>query len=116
MTDKQMDLIRKQLPARSQVPWKEWTEEQKKINRELSCIDMINSILAYNWFGEDAEWVMQYEEKAYKNYLAEYVELFGRDKVVELIQAQIDSIDNIKRRVYTDNEGVSYNSIIWIDD
>lgn len=116
MTDKQMDLIRKQLPARSQVPWKEWSEEQKKIDKELSCIDMINSILAYHWFGEDAEWVMQHEEKAYKNYLAEYVDLFGRDRVVKLIQEQIDSIDSIKRNVHTDSEGLSYNSIIWIDE
>ena len=113
MTDRQMDLIRKQLPARSQVPWKDWTEEQKQLEKELSCIDMINSILAYDWFGEDAESVMAHEEKAYKNYLAEYVELFGRNKVVELIQEQINSISTIQRNVHTDSEGVTYNSIVW---
>lgn len=82
-------------------------------DRELWCIDMINSILAYNWFGQTAEGIMQMEERGYKNYLAEYVELFGRDKVVTLIQAQMDSIDSIKRNVYTDDEGLSYNSVVW---
>ena len=116
MTDKQMDLIRKQLPARSRVPWKEWTDEQKRIDKELSCIEMINSILAYNWFGESAEQIMNDEENKRYNYLAEYVYLFGRDKVVELIQAQMDSIDVIRRNVHMDSEGIFYNAIIWIDD
>ena len=116
MTDKQMDLIRKQLPARSRVPWKEWTDEQKQIDKELSCIEMINSILAYNWLGESAEQIMSDEENKRHNYLAEYVYLFGRDRVVELIQAQMDSIDVIRHNVHIDSEGVCYNAIIWIDD
>lgn len=90
-------------------PPKEYELRQK----ELNCINMINSILAYDWFGQDAEWIMQHEEKAYKNYLAEFVALFGRKKVVELIQGQINSIKEIKRNVHTDSEGLSYNSIVW---
>lgn len=83
-------------------------------DRELSCIDMINSILCYNCAGyKDAEQVMRYEETSYHNYLADYVELFGRDKVVALIQDQINSIDNINHSVYTDSEGLTYNSINW---
>ena len=88
-------------------------KEYELRQQELSCINMINSILAYGWFGQDAEWVMQHEEKAYKNYLAEYVALFGRKKVVELIQGQINSIKSIMRNVHTDSEGLSYNSIVW---
>ena len=88
-------------------------KEYELRDRELSCISMINSILAYNWFGEDAESVMQYDEKAYKNYLAEYVALFGRKHVVKLIQEQMDSIETIRRNVHTDGEGLSYNSIVW---
>lgn len=113
MTDNEMKIIKKQLPFRTQIPWSKWTEEQKRLDRELSCIDMINSILTYNWSGEDAEWIMQHEEKAYHNYLAGYVEMFGRKKVVELIQGQINSIKEIKRNVHTDSEGLSYNSIVW---
>lgn len=88
-------------------------KEYELREKELSCISMISSILAYNWFGEDAEQVMQMEERGYKNYLAEYVALFSRKRVVELIQEQINSIKNIKRNVHTDGEGVTYNSIIW---
>lgn len=116
MTDRQIELIRKQLPARTQVPWREWTEEQKQIDRELDCVSMINSILAYGGFGFDAETVMQREENRYHNYLAEYVKLFGRDKVVELIQGQINSIKHINSNVHTDSEGCTYNSIVWVDE
>ena len=89
-------------------------KEYELRDRELWCISMINSILCYNCAGcKDAEQVMQYEEASHYNYLAEYVELFGRDKVVLLIQDQIDSIDSVNISVYTDNEWLTYNSINW---
>jgi hypothetical protein len=87
-------------------------EEYRLLDRELSCISMIDSILCYNCRGwQDAERVLAYEESSYHNYLADYVELFGRDKVIELIQGQIDSIESVTVGVYTDNEGLTYNSI-----
>lgn len=83
-------------------------------DQELSCINMINSILCYDCAGyQDAEQVMKYEETSRYNYLADYVELLGRDKVVTLIQGQIDSIDSIDKLVYVDSEGCRYNSIKW---
>ena len=89
-------------------------KEYELRDRELWCIDMINSILCYNCAGyQDAEQVMRYEETSYHNYLADYVELFGRDKVVALIQEQINSIESINHCVHTDNEGCTYNSINW---
>lgn len=82
--------------------------------RELNCIDMINSILCYDCRGyKNAEKVMEYEERSYHNYLEDYVKLFGRDKVITLIQKQIDSISSVNCDVYTDSEGLSYNSITW---
>lgn len=121
MTDKQFEQKKKELREEMNAQGFGWIngkyikppKEYELRKRECSCISMINSILAYDWFGETAEQVMEHEEKAYKNYLAEYVALFGRKKVVELIQGQIDSIKTIKRNVYTDGEGLSYNSIIW---
>ena len=85
---------------------------------ELSCISMINSILAYNWsIGcKGAEAIMQHEENSYHNYLEGYVKLFGREIVVELIQGQINSIESIRHNVGTDSEGVSYNSIVWKEE
>ena len=82
--------------------------------RELSCVSMINSILAYSCRGWlVAEKVMKHEESSRYNYLADYVEVLGRDKVIMLIQGQIDSIDHVAQNVYVDNEGLMYNSIIW---
>ena len=92
------------------------TPEDKIAFEELRCIDMINSILAYDWFGETAEEVMQMEERRHYNYLADYVTMLGRDKVVALIQGQINDIAYIARNVSTDSEGVTYNSIIWKED
>ena len=125
MTDKQLDQAKKELKEEMNAHGYGWingsyvqpTKEYYLRDRELWCIEMINSILAYNGAGmTDAEAVMQMEERAYHNYLADYVELFGRDKVVALIQGQIDSMSHVKAGVFTDNEGVTYNSIIWKDE
>ena len=124
MTDKQLEQKRKELRKEMNAKGFGWIDgkyfkpshEYKMREEELSCIDMINSILAYDWFGESAESVIKAEEKKYYNYLEDYVDMFGRDKVVELIQGQIDDISEIKRNVHTDNEGISYNSIIWRED
>lgn len=121
MTDRQFEQRKKELREEMKSQGFGWIDgnyikppkEYELKERELSCINMINSILAYDWFGQDAEWVMEHEEKAYKNYLAEYVALFGRSKVIELIKEQINSIKMINRNVHTDNEGLSYNSIVW---
>lgn len=87
-------------------------EEYRLRKEELNCISMIDSILCYNCRGwQDAESVLKYEETSYHNYLADYVKLFGRDKVLELIQGQIDSIESISVGVFTDDEGCTYNSI-----
>lgn len=87
-------------------------EEYVLRDRELWCISMIDSILCYDCIGwKDAEKVMEYEESSRYNYLEDYVKLFGRDKVVALIQGQIDSIESISTNVFTDSEGLTYNSI-----
>ena len=121
MTRKQFDLAKKQLDEEMNAHGYGWIngkytkppQKYKLREEELSCISMIDSILAYGGFGFSAERVMQNEENRYHNYLADYVEIFGRDKVVALIQGQIDSIERIESCVYTDGEGVTYNSIIW---
>ena len=86
-------------------------EEYRLRKEELRCISMIDSILAYGGFGFTAEQVMKNQERAYHNYLEYYVKALGRDKVIELIQGQIDSIASIRHGVFTDGEGCTYNSI-----
>lgn len=124
MTDKQLEQENRNLRDEMNAQGFGWINgnyinppvEYQMMQKRLSCISMINSILAYDWFGQSAEDVMTHEENAYHNHLAEYVELFGRANVVALIQAQMNDIKDIKRNVITDSEGLSYNAIIWIDD
>lgn len=121
MTDKQFEQKKKELHEEMNSKGFGWIdgkyvqppEEYKLREKELGCVNMINSILAYGGFGLDAESVMAREEKAYHNYLAPYVNILGREKVVELIQEQINSIKGIITNVHTDSEGCSYNSIVW---
>lgn len=91
-------------------------KEYELRSKELDCIAMINSILAYGGFGYTAEEVMQREERGYHNYLADYVKELGRDRVIALIQGQIDDVVRIRHNVGTDSEGCTYNSIVWKDN
>jgi len=125
MNDKQLEQAKKQLQEEMSALGYGWIDgkyikppkEYELRNEEISCIEMINSILAYSCSGyTEAEKVMRHEESAYHNYLADYVTLLGRNKVVTLIQGQIDSISGVKCGVHTDSEGVSYNSIVWKEE
>ena len=124
MTYKQLELAEQQLRDEMNANGYGWIDgkyikppkQYELRSKELDCIGMINSILAYQGRGmTDGEEVMQSEEHRYHNYLADYVKLLGRDRVVELIQAQINDIKFVARNVYTDSEGCTYNSIIWRD-
>lgn len=124
MNDKQFEQKKKELREEMRAKGFGWIdgkyvkppEEYVNRQKELSCIDMINSILCYNCQGyQDAESVLEYEERLYYNYLESYVKILGRDKVIELIQEQINSIDYVRNNVFRDSEGVPYNSIVWAE-
>ena len=84
------------------------------MNIQKYCLDMIESILCYDCKGyKTAKDVLDYENNAYHNYLSDYIEVLGENRVLELIQNRIDAIDHVVSDVYTDSEGCSYNSIIW---
>ena len=118
MTDKELDQSRRDLknyavePVTPGMRMKLSPEGQQKA-KELSCISMINSILAYGERGLSAEEVLERQERGYHNYLADHVKELGRDRVIELIQGQIDDIEDIDSNTFQDSEGISYNSIRW---
>lgn len=119
MTDNEMDQMKAEIKAAG-YGWIDGefhkpTPEYARLNQKLSCISMINSILAYDWYHQTAEEIMRMQETSYHNYLEDYVKDFGRTEVVKMIQEQMDSIKEIKRCVHTDSEGCSYNAIIWKD-
>lgn len=115
MIDKELEMYKDELRAKGVSHYANTgSPEDIKRSQELSCADMINSILAYHWyFGLTGEDIMRYEENSYYNYLEDYVKTIGRDRVIELINDQINDIKEILHNVYTDSEGLTYNSIVW---
>ena len=112
MTGREITAARKQLPSPTQVPWKDWTKEQKQADRELSCREMINSILCY-----DGKYGIQKDSVHYKNYLADYVSQLGEETVDRLCKEQIEDFEKaVVRYAGTDGEGLSYKSITWADE
>lgn len=76
---------------------------------------MVSSILAYNWqSGQSAKELLDWElNDRYHSYLEEYVKLLGYGTILNLIQQEMDDIDYIKKAVFTDSDGLTYNSIIY---
>lgn len=120
MTDKQIRKARESLPSICRIPYNEWTDEQKQLDKELSCREMINSCLAY---GGLWEFWRRYDSigvpwKRNQGYADKFVEELGINRVRELEREQEDDFSRARlvRNVHTDSEGVSYNAIIWADD
>lgn len=81
-----------------------------------SCIDMIHSIIAYGRDFKDGEDLVQEQEHKHYNYLSKFIDAMGRDKVVELADQQVKRPHRIEKGTYTDSEGLSYNSLIFLDE
>lgn len=122
MNQKELEIKKKSLRERIRTEGFGWQGSEYvvppasyyKEQAELSCIDMINSLLCYDCAGwRDAESVMKHEERSYYNYLADYVKKLGRERVVELIKEQINSIASVNHSVFTDSEGGTYNELVW---
>ena len=109
-----MKAIRKTLYAK---PRAEWNDKEKRLSVELSCIDMINSILIYH-----NNIVTDYSYNTYlMNYIngTDYVKVaLGKARVDELIAQQQQEVAKaiVKVATYEDNEGCTYNSIVWADE
>ena len=125
MTDKQLEQAKRELREEMNSYGYGWIngryiqppKRYRIREEELSCISMINSILCYTCRGyKDAVKVLEYEERSYFNYLKDYVKTIGKNKVVSLIQGQIDFISGVSEDVFTDDEGVTYSSIIWKEE
>lgn len=94
-----------------------WTKEDKILEEELSCRNMINSILIYG--GTCAK-----DSYQYKQYLKPYIKgdqwhkvLLSEERVDELIAEQ--KADFAKAEVGFagyDSEGCSYNYCKWADE
>lgn len=117
MTDEQITSLRKALATADFGVTKIGNKAPriiKEIRQLMNCVEMINSVLAYNWNGETAKNLLDWElSDRYKSYLKEYVNHFGYDVVLDLMKEQMMDIAEISKNVFTDDEGISYNKIVW---
>ncbi len=86
--------------------------DQKRRLDELSCVSMIDSIIAYGGKGLSAQEILDLEKGSYHNYLADHIEKLGEERVLELIQGQLDSIAYVGY-AGRDSEGNIYNGIVY---
>lgn len=112
MTRKEIEAANDSLPRPF---FKNWTEEQNRLYEELSCREMVNSCLCYGTMHDF------WERKAWgdhKPLATDYVAKLGLERVKEICAEQEEDFARavVLRNVYTDSEGLSYNSIVWADE
>lgn len=86
---------------------------------EYNLIEMVNSIYCYNNYGNDYD--KYFNDKYIKNYYLDksYCNGKGRltkNNVERIVKKQVDYLyknARIIHNVYTDNEGLTYNSLIF---
>ena len=92
MTNKQIKEIRKILPPNYDL----WTKDDRKLDEELSCRELINLCLTY--------------EKDFFNlkYGKDYIAKFGKQKVKELYEEQLEYFNNC---IVVSNDSTNVNSM-----
>lgn len=94
---------------------REFTEEEKRELKELSCRRTINSNLCYgdSFYEKYYHWVYC---KGYQtsSQADEYIEVLGEETVARLYEEQRNDFTKatVLKNIAT-SEGVSYNSIVW---
>lgn len=112
MTDKQLQSLKKQLPPISH--WDKWTPQQRTMEREIWCREMINSCLIYG----NGKGFYNPSTGEFGHYAQMYLKDLGEKRVLELWTEQVKDFSEatVMHNVYTDFEGCTYNSIKWADD
>lgn len=83
-------------------------DEKETLKMELRCIEMIDSIICYG--KQDFNYIIQ------DHYLEKYINKLGFERVKTLVINQLNEKPYIKHNVYTDNDGLTYNSLIFKDE
>lgn len=95
------------------------TNQQKREYAELSCREMINSIMIYgninSPYNEKEDKLDRYLEERWQERGMFYV---PRKRIIELVKEQQADFAKavVKSGVYTDHEGCTYNSCVWADE
>lgn len=118
MTQIELDNLKRELRGIREAGSKN-ADEIKMLHEKIFCIEMINSIIAYSPVCRNGvkditgEQLVRREEQKRYNYLAEYIKALGRESVVKLAEEQLADVACVKSNVFVDDEGLSYNSIVW---
>lgn len=110
MSTKEIDRIKSELNM-----FQDKTEEQKQLYQEMCLRSMIMSCLIY---GEDiftSVCINACSEYYHRPYADEYIDKLGYDRVMEIYNNQKEYFDTkciVHKNVYTDSEGVTYNSLV----
>jgi hypothetical protein len=106
MTDKELKRLIDQ--SRYYGIHKDLTPEEKEMHSKISCVETINSCIAY--CSRNFESIMS------NSYMQRHIDKLGLDVVARLVQGQLNDVIDVQYCVYEDSEGCSYNSIIWKED
>lgn len=99
------------------------SETIKQHNKDIiSCIEMINSCLAYHPILENADIQELSIEELNEvldsvmtdRYMESRIKKVGYNLAVELAKEQLKDIKTVEKGVFTDNEGLTYNQIEWV--
>lgn len=103
------------LPSNLKQPW---TKEDEVLEEELSCRNMINSMLVYGDKVEEGNYDYERYLKPYTKKGTWHDGLITEQRLTELIAEQKKDFEKaiVRRNVYTDSEGCSYNSCRWADE
>ena len=106
MNSNQIRELKKTLPPLTTVKYELWSEEQKQLDKELSCREMINSCLIYG---------TNFLKSHYSN---DYFDELGESKVQQLYNEQLQNFSRsiVVRNIFEDSEGVTYDSLIEPDE
>lgn len=118
MTGKQIRLAMDAIPHG--IYYHSATKQQKKEYAELSCREMINSIMIYgninSPYSEKEDELDRYLEERWQERGSMFY--VPRKRIIELVKEQQADFAKavVKSNVYTDCEGCTYNTCVWADE
>lgn len=95
--------------------WKNINSSARKLYEEMNLREMIMSCLIYGNDIFTSVCINACSKYYHRPYADEYIDILGYDRVMEIYNDQKEYFDTkckVEKNVYTDYEGVTYNSLI----
>lgn len=98
--------------------YKTLTKEQELKLEELDFRELIMCCLAYGTDVMTSRVINMVSEYYGRPYFDEYADKLGKERALEIYEDQKEYFDTkckVERNVYTDSEGLTYNSLIEVE-